>query len=202
MKSLRCVGYNDQTSFVKLRSVSSRTRTSGGGLSSACKLSSVASIRGCQILVAIIAVTSREVSGVGAELLLDTGPLVALLDAAERRHGDCVEVLSGWDGRLVTTEPVVTEAAYLLGSAGVDGSLALRFCLQGGAVVQPWTDERASRAVDLMRKYHDVPMDYADASLVALAEELGTPQVFTLDLRGFRAYRWKSRRSFQIFPSA
>jgi len=198
------VGYNDQISFVKLRSVSSRTRTSGGGLSIAYKLSSVASIRVCQILVAIIAVTSREVSGadVGAELLLDTGPLVALLDAAERRHGDCVDVLSGWHGRLVTTEPVVTEAAYLLGSAGVDGSLALRFCLQGGAVVQPWTDERASRAVDLMQKYHDVPMHYADASLVALAEELGTPHVFTLDLRGFRAYRWKSRRSFQIFPSA
>ena len=161
------------------------------------------SIRECQTWVATIAVTSREVLGaaVGAELLLDTGPLVALLDAAERRHADCVDVLSGWHGRIVTTEPVVTEAAYLLGSAGVDGSLALRFCLEGGAEVEPWIDERASRAVELMRKYHDVPMDYADASLVALAEDLGTPHVFTLDLRGFRAYRWKSRRSFQILPT-
>ena len=136
----------------------------------------------------------------GAELLLDTGPLVALLDVAERRHADCVEVLSAWHGGLVTTEPVVTEAAYLLSSVGVDGSLALQFCVRGGARVRPWTDERAVRAAELMHKYHDVPMDYADASLVALAEELSTPHVFTLDLRGFCAYRWRGRRAFQIVP--
>jgi uncharacterized protein len=53
-----------------------------------------------------------------------------------------------------------------------------------------------------MRKYHDVPMDFADASLVALAEELGTPNVFTLDLRRFRAYRWKTRRMFRIYPAS
>ncbi|MEI9950223.1 MAG: hypothetical protein WDO74_14910 [Pseudomonadota bacterium] len=43
-------------------------------------------------------------------------------------------------------------------------------------------------------------MDYADATLVALAEELETPNVFTLDLRGFRTYRWKTRRAFKIYP--
>jgi predicted nucleic acid-binding protein len=161
-----------------------------------------ASIRAYQTWVATIGSTSRGVSGAGvpADLLLDTGPLVALLDVAERRHTDCVDVFSAWHAGVVTTEPVVTEAAYLLSSAGVDGSAALRFCLQGGAVVWPWTDERAIRAADLMRKYQDVPMDYADASLVALAEELGTPHIFTLDLRGFSAYRWRSRRGFQILP--
>jgi predicted nucleic acid-binding protein len=49
-----------------------------------------------------------------------------------------------------------------------------------------------------MRKYRDVPMDHADATLVVLADELATPQVFTLDLRGFRAYRWKTRRAFRV----
>lgn len=135
------------------------------------------------------------------DLLLDTGPLVALLDSAERRHRDCADAFSAWNGGVVTTEPVVTEAAYLLSSAGVDGSAALRFCLQGGALVRPWTDERATRAADLMQKYRDVPMDYADASLVALAEELATSHIFTLDLRGFCAYRWRSRRGFQILPT-
>jgi len=139
---------------------------------------------------------------VGAELLLDTGPLVALLDSAERRHDDCTATFSAWRGSVVTTEAVVTEAAYLLSSSGVDGSVAVQFCLQGGAMVKAWTDARAQRASELMRKYHDVPMDFADASLVALSEELGTPNVFTLDLRGFRAYRWRTRRTFRIYPSS
>lgn len=135
-----------------------------------------------------------------ASLLLDTGPLVALLDASERRHEDCAQVLAQWRGTIATTEAVVTEAAYLLSSAGVDGTLALQFCVRGGAVVSPWTDARAHRAADLMSKYADIPMDYADASLVALAEELATPNVFTLDLKGFRAYRFRTRRAFKILP--
>ena len=94
----------------------------------------------------------------------------------------------------------MTEAAYLLSSAGADGTLPIQFCLRGGATMKPWTDTRADRASELMRKYHDVPMDYADATLVALAEELDTPNVFTLDLRGFRTYRWKTRRAFKIYP--
>jgi predicted nucleic acid-binding protein len=137
---------------------------------------------------------------VTAELLLDTGPLVALLDASERRHADCVSTLSAWRGAVVTTEAVVTEAAYLLSSAGGDGTLPIQFCLRGGATLKAWTDARADRAGSLMRKYRDVPMDYADATLVALAEELDTSNVFTLDLRGFRTYRWKARRAFKIYP--
>ena len=136
-----------------------------------------------------------------ADLLLDTGALVALLDSSERRHADCKATFSAWHAGVVTTEAVVTEAAYLLASAGADGTLPLQFCLRGGAVLKPWTDMRAERASELMRKYSDVPMDYADATLVALAEEVETANVFTLDLRGFRTYRWKARRGFKIFPA-
>jgi predicted nucleic acid-binding protein len=95
----------------------------------------------------------------------------------------------------------VTEAAYLLSSARVDGGLALRFCFQGGALVKPWSNSRAERAAELMTTYRGIPMDYADASLVALAEELGTSDVFTLNLRGFSAYRWRKRRAFRIHPA-
>jgi uncharacterized protein len=138
---------------------------------------------------------------VAAELLLDTGPLVALLDSSERRHAECTRFFSTWRGSVVTTEAVVTEAAYLLSWAHDKGELALRFCFRGGAVVTPWTDSRAERAAELMNTYRDTPMDYADASLVALAEELGTPDVFTLDVRGFSVYRWRKRRAFRIHPS-
>jgi predicted nucleic acid-binding protein len=138
---------------------------------------------------------------VAAELLLDTGPLVALLDASERRHADCAGFFAKWQRSVATTEAVVTEAAYLLSSAGVDGTAAIQFCLRGGAIVKPWTEARARRAAELMSKYRDVPMDYADASLVALAEELGAPDVFTLDRKGFCAYRWRRRRAFRIHPA-
>ena len=53
---------------------------------------------------------------------------------------------------------------------------------------------------ELVNKYSDLPMDYADASLVALAEELSTNLVFTLDRKDFGIYRIKSRRHFKIFP--
>lgn len=123
-----------------------------------------------------------------------------MIDASERRHADCKATFSAWRGSVVTTEAVVTNAAYLLSAAAIDGTVALRFCLRGGALVKPWTDARAARAADLMVKYKDVPMDYADASLVALAEELGTGEVFSLDVKGFRAYRWHKRRLFTIHP--
>jgi predicted nucleic acid-binding protein len=132
---------------------------------------------------------------------MDTGPLVALLDSSERRHRDCAKFFSTWKGRVFTSEAVVTEAAYLLASAGVDGSAVLRFCLQGGATVKPWTDARTRRAADLMVTYADIPMDYADGTLVALAEELGIADVFTLDRKGFGAYRWSRKRTFRIVPN-
>jgi len=137
---------------------------------------------------------------VAAELLLDTGPLVALLDASERRHRDCASFFAAWKGSVVTTEAVVTEAVYLLTSARVDGTKVIEFCLRGGATVKPWTEVRARRASELMVKYDDVPMDYADATLVALAEELKTSEIFTLDRKGFTAYRWQHRRAFRIHP--
>lgn len=135
-----------------------------------------------------------------ADLLLDTGALVALLDSGEKRHTDCVAAFSAWHAGVVTTEAVITEAAYLLTSSGLDGALVLQFCLRGGATVKPWTSPRAERVTELMRKYRDVPMDYADATLVALAEELNTANVFTLDHRGFRNYRWRGRRAFKLLP--
>ncbi len=56
------------------------------------------------------------------------------------------------------------------------------------------------RCAHLMSKYSDVPMDYADATLVAVGETLGIRDVLTLDRRGFSVYRYASRGSFRIFP--
>ena len=134
------------------------------------------------------------------ELLLDTGAFVALADRSERRHADCVAVLDGWSGPIVTTEAVLTETLYLVGPRWQAQKLCLEFVLRGAFALIPQSQTSLKRVSVLMEKYHNVPMDYADATLVALGEELGTDLVFTLDRRGFSAYRLNQRKAFQLVP--
>jgi hypothetical protein len=64
----------------------------------------------------------------------------------------------------------------------------------------PSTPATLSRISTLMKKYRDVPMDYADATLVVLCEDLDTELIFTLDRRGFGVYRMNARTPFKILP--
>lgn len=134
------------------------------------------------------------------ELLLDTGAFVALVNRSEKRHADCVAVLERWSSAIVTTEAVVTETVYLLGPRWRAQKIALEFLRRRAFLLMPSSHAMLDRVSVLMEKYQDVPMDYADATLVALGEELGTNQVFTLDRRGFATYRLNGRKSFQIIP--
>jgi predicted nucleic acid-binding protein len=134
-------------------------------------------------------------------ILLDTGAFVALLDRSEKNHERCVEFFSSFHGRVFTTEPVLTEAIYLLGPSIKAQRACLEFILKGGATLVPQSTASLERAVSLMMKYHDVPMDFADATLVVLAEETGINEVFTLDLRGFHAYRIHGKKPFTIRPA-
>lgn len=134
------------------------------------------------------------------EIILDTGPFVALLDRSERSHLACTAFFKEVNGRFVTTEPVLTEVVYLLGPSFAIQKPALEFILKGGAEVVPQTLDSLQRAMQLMEKYRDVPMDFADATLVALAEERKTSEIFTLDRRGFATYRIHSRKAFTIYP--
>jgi predicted nucleic acid-binding protein len=135
-----------------------------------------------------------------ADLLLDTGPLVALLDRSERNHERCVAFFREFRGRLITTEAVLTEAIYLLGPSFPHQKPVLDFILGGGADLIPMVPALLKRCAHLMSKYSDVPMDYADATLVAVAESLGIRDILTLDRRGFSTYRYSSRGAFRIFP--
>ena len=134
------------------------------------------------------------------ELLLDTGAFVALVDRSEKRHADCVAVLERWSGRIVTTEAVLTETLYLVGPRWPAQKICIEFLLRGAFILVPPSPASLKRVSILMEKYRNVPMDYADATLVALGEELGTNLVFTLDQRGFSAYRLNQRKAFQLVP--
>lgn len=136
----------------------------------------------------------------GAELLLDTGALVSLLDKSQREHTRHAAFFAGWDGAVVSTEAVLTEATHLLGRIAGGRRACIDFFLAGGAALVPSSHASLRRCRDLVEQYADLPMDYADASLVVLAEELGTDLVFTTDHKDFAVYRIKGRRHFKIVP--
>jgi predicted nucleic acid-binding protein len=129
------------------------------------------------------------------ELLLDTGALVSLLDRSQTHHLKCRRAFAGWTG------PVLTEATHLL--AGVQGgrTACVDFFLSGGALLVPSSTTSLQRVRKLLDKYADLPMDFADATLVALAEELDCTSVFTTDRTDFSVYRIKGRKPFRILPS-
>ena len=134
------------------------------------------------------------------ELLLDTGPFVALVDRSETAHDDCVAALESWTGPIVTTEAVLTETLYLVGPQLKAQKAVLEFILRGAFQLVPSSQASLRRVATLMERYRDVPMDFADATLVALGEELETDRVFTLDRRGFSVYRLGRRKAFQMIP--
>ena len=134
------------------------------------------------------------------ELLLDTGAFVALVDRDEKAHAGCVAALENWTGPIVTTEAVLTETLYLVGPQWRAQKTCLEFILRGAFQLVPSSPASLKRVSALMEKYCNVPMDFADATLVVLGEELETDWVFTLDRRGFSTYRINRNRAFQIIP--
>ena len=135
-----------------------------------------------------------------AELLLDTGAFVALVDRSETRHADCVDALERWTGPIVTSEAVLTETIYLVGPKWKAQQVCLEFFLRGAFLLIPSSAASLRRVAALMERYRNVPMDFADATLVALGEELQTERVFTLDRRGFSTYRLHGKKPFHLIP--
>ena len=78
--------------------------------------------------------------------------------------------------------------------------MCLEFFFRGAFLLLPSSLVSLRRIALLMEKYHDIPMDYADATLVALGEEVQTDWVFTLDHRGFSAYRLRGKKPFPMIP--
>lgn len=115
------------------------------------------------------------------ELVLDTGALVSLLDRSQTRHAECVTFYRAWSGAVVSTEAVLTEATHLLGRIPNGREACLRFFTEGGATLVPSSAASLRGCLALIRRYDDLPLDFADATLVVLAAELGTDLVFTLD---------------------
>jgi len=135
---------------------------------------------------------------VAGELLLDTGALVSILDRSQNRHDAFTAFFESWTNEVVTTEAVLTESTHLLARVGGGAIACLDFVLSGGALLVPLGPAALRRSRELMAQYKDCPMDFADASLVVLAEELDTAMVLTTDRKDFGIYRIGGRKRFTI----
>jgi uncharacterized protein len=137
---------------------------------------------------------------VAKRALLDTGFVVALANARDPDHGRCVDVWRDLRAQLFSIEGVLVECAHLLRKAPGGVSAVVNIVYGSGTQLVPPSQDRATRALALMHKYHDVPMDFVDALLVAVAEEKSIRDVLTLDRRGFDTYRANGRERFRVLP--
>ena len=134
-------------------------------------------------------------------ILVDTGPLVALIHEDDNEHPVCRETFLTISEPLGTVWPVLTEAMHLL-SFSWQAQIALWEMIESGAVeILPLGSEDIARMKQLMRKYRDLPMDLADAGLVRVAERERLRRIFTLDRRDFQIYRPSRIGRFSILPS-
>jgi hypothetical protein len=134
-------------------------------------------------------------------VLVDAGPLVALIDRGDEHHRRCVDALREIRDPLMTVWPAVTEAMYLLGPSW-PAQAALWEMVESEAVALLALDgDDVPRMAELMRKYKDLPMDLADAALVRVAERERIRQVFTLDQRDFRVYRPAGLGRLSLLPA-
>jgi len=132
-------------------------------------------------------------------IIADTGFWLALGNRRDRHHDAARAALARLTEPLITTWPVMTETCQLLAARlGVDAELRfLRAARDGAFSIFPLDASHFTRIEILVEKYRGLPMDLADASLVLLAEDLGSGRILSTDTRDFRTYRWKRRKPFQ-----
>jgi len=134
-------------------------------------------------------------------IIVDAGPLVALIDAGDAYHDTCVETLRTLRDPLITVWPAFTEAMDLLGESWKSQKALWSRIETDALTVAPLDAGDARRMRVLMEKYRDLPMDLADAALVRVAERDGLARIFTLDRRHFSVYRPGRRRRLAILPT-
>ena len=135
-----------------------------------------------------------------AKGLIDTGGIVALLNPKDEWHDRCADAFSSLRLPLATSAAVLAETFHLLDDNPRTLAAAWDLLRSGAVTVLPITDDDLSEIHALMRKYHDRPMDFADATLVRLADRESLPVILTIDHNDFLTYRYSGKRHFRIVP--
>ncbi len=137
----------------------------------------------------------------GANALIDTGAILALLDRTDRWHSLCRDTLRQLQLPLLTSDAVLTELFHLVGANRANMEGAWKFINSGAIELATISHFELPQIHALMSRYWDRPMDFADATLVYLARREDLSTVFTVDHADFETYRIEGRRRFRVLPS-
>lgn len=133
-------------------------------------------------------------------ILVDAGPLVALVDADDQHHEECAETLKTLREPLATVWPPIVEAMYLLSDQPLAQEALWEMLDRGAILLLPLDSSDLPRIREFMRKYSNRPMDLADAALLRVAEREGLRKIFTIDRRDFSVYRLHRRTRLTLIP--
>jgi uncharacterized protein len=133
-------------------------------------------------------------------ILIDAGPLVALVDAGDQHHAKCAAALKELRELLATVWPPFVEAMYLLSDLPVAQDALWEMLERSALLMLPLDVSDFPRIRELMRKYANRPMDLADAALLRVAEREGLRKIFTVDRRDFSVYRLNNRIRPTLIP--
>ncbi|MDI6729130.1 MAG: PIN domain-containing protein [Thermodesulfovibrionales bacterium] len=133
-------------------------------------------------------------------IAIDTGPIVALFDKNDDKHSLCLNIFKKIQEPLITTWPVLTEVFYLLSFSSRVQDDMWEFIERGVVSIYAIDKDLMKTCRRLMKKYHDLPMDLADATLVAVAEAENITTIFTLDHKDFRIYKKEHGKHFRLLP--
>ena len=114
-------------------------------------------------------------------ILIDAGPIIALFNKNDKYHEKIKNFMKNYDGKLISTWPVVTEVSHMLDFNIQTQIDFLTWIKLGGVVVENLEKEDLNRIIELSKKYSDIPMDLADASLIVLSEKMKIKQIITID---------------------
>ena len=136
-------------------------------------------------------------------ILLDTSGLLSAIDASQRQHAACAEILAEATPPLLLSPFVLAELDYLLATqVGSHAQLALVDEVARNVYrLEPFSAHDVSVAAGVMRRYANLAIGLADASIVVLAHRHGTRDVLTLDERHFRALRTSDGKRFRVLPA-
>lgn len=134
------------------------------------------------------------------DTLADTGAILAVIDRDDRWHHLCSDTLQQLRFPLLTSEAVLTELFHLFWKKTRETESAWTFIRSGALALATIAQDELPRLNDLMSRYADHPMDFADATLVYLAERESISTIFTVDHADFATYRIAGRRRFRVLP--
>ncbi len=119
--------------------------------------------------------------------LIDAGPIIALYRKNDQYHEKALNFIKNYQGRLITSWPVIAEVMHELSRPDIQEKFLL-WIERGGLEIADQDQRSVSGLVKLIRKYSDIPMDLADATLMLYAEETGIKEIATID-SDFHIYR-------------